>query len=84
MGGSILRPSVGVFACKDCHLQVPLAKPQESFMWEKFAECVRKIRAGGVPEKSWFDEAALCNKLCIAVEESAQEGGKLISLDKWW
>lgn len=37
--------------------------------------------AGGRPETRWAQEAELCHKLCIAVEESAQNFGKLIKLD---
>lgn len=64
-------------------LQVPLAKPQESYMWEQFAKCVRAVQQKQKLEDSWIFQASLCNKLCIAVEQSAQEGGKIIELKSW-
>lgn len=53
-------------------LQFTLDRPQETHMWERFADCIDEIRAGGKPDSSWPEQSALCNKLCIAVERSAQ------------
>ena len=62
------------------HSQVPLDRPQETFMWEDFAECVYDIRAGKPPDESWARISILTNKVVVAVQESADNGCRPIQL----
>lgn len=61
-----------------------LDRPQETHMWEAFGECVYRIKGGGSPDEKWAREASICNKLCIAVEQSAQENCKPIDVKGWF
>lgn len=61
-------------------VQVLLDRPQETFMWEHFAEYIYCIRDGARPNKHWPAKAALTNKVVVAVERSAQNGCELINL----
>lgn len=65
-------------------MQVKLDRPQETYMWERFAEYIYGVQSGKKPETAWLEQSAMCNKLCIAVERSAQEDGKLIDVSNWF
>ena len=65
------------------HTQIALDRPQEVYMWECFADLVHKVQAGGKPDRSWPAQSALCNKLCIAVEQSAQAGCAPVDVSTW-
>lgn len=65
-------------------MQVSLDRPQETHMWEAFAEAVYEVREGGKPDGEWARQASICNKLCIAVEESAQQNCKPIHVKEWF
>lgn len=65
------------------YVQVTTDRPQETHMWEHFAELVYKIKAGGQADYSWLEQSTLCNKLCVAVDESAHSGGAQIDLRGW-
>lgn len=62
--------------------QVVLDRPQETFMWEHFAECVYGIQSGAPPDRSWPQQSAMCNKLCVAIEQSAQNGCQPIDVSE--
>lgn len=51
-----------------------LQVPQEVHMWEAFAECIRKVQAGGSDAQHWARIAALTQKVVCAVERSAKDG----------
>ncbi len=53
-------------------------------MWEAFGECVYRIKGGGSPNEEWARQASICNKLCIAVEQSAQEDCRPIDVKGWF
>ena len=53
-------------------------------MWEAFGEAIYKLRSSGKVDESWARQASMCNKLCIAVEESAQKDCKPIDVSGWF
>ena len=57
-----------------CLLQVKLDVPQNSAMWEAFADCIAGIKAGKPPEPFWSHIACLTNKLVCCVLQSAEQG----------
>ena len=65
-------------------LQVELDRPQETHMWETFGECIYQINGGGRPDYEWARQASICNKLCIAVEQSAQENCRPVDVKDWF
>jgi hypothetical protein len=62
-------------------MQVMLERPQETLMWEAFAECVYGIRAGKPPVRKWLDESALTQKVLSAIYQSALADGAVVKLD---
>ena len=60
-------------------MQVYLERPQETEMWNDFASCVYAIRAGGKPDPHWPMASSLVTKLCIALNESAEDGCKPVT-----
>ncbi|CAL8470334.1 g9876 [Coccomyxa elongata] len=59
---------------------VHLDRPQETLMWEAFGRCIRSIRAGGSPEEHWPKIAALTQRVVLAIEQSARNGGSRVDL----
>ena len=53
-------------------------------MWEAFGDAIYKLKSGGKLDDSWARQASICNKLCIAVEESAQQNCKQIDVSSWF
>ena len=60
-------------------VDVRLQRPQEVEMWAAFGACVRATRGGAPPDERWPRLAELTQKVCCAVEQSASQGGKLLS-----
>lgn len=60
--------------------QVHLDRPQETLMWENFARCIRNIKGGGGPDEFWPKIAALTQKVVLAIEESARNDCRRVSL----
>lgn len=60
--------------------QVHLDRPQETLMWEAYGRCIRSIQAGGSPEEHWPKIAALTQRVVLAVEQSARNGGSRVDL----
>jgi predicted dehydrogenase len=61
-----------------CNMEVP----QETCMWETFADCVRSVQQGGKPVQYWSDIAVITQKVVCAIEQSAADGCKTVVL-KW-
>ena len=81
-GESLLGTQVALIlnAGDVCHAaQVYLDRPQETLMWEDFAECIYNIQAGKPPDEYWPRISALTNKVVVAVQESADNDCKLIN-----
>ena len=57
---------------------VRLEVPQDSAMWEAFADCIAGIRAGKPPNPFWPRLSCLTSKLVCAVLESAENECKLV------
>jgi hypothetical protein len=60
--------------------QVHLDRPQETLMWEAFAQCVRSVKAGGSPEEHWPKITEVTQRVMLAVEESARNDCKPVTL----
>jgi hypothetical protein len=53
-------------------------------MWKEFARCVRKIRdEGGQPESKWPMMAKITMQVLLALNASAMDGGKLVSMQEF-
>ncbi|KAK9815377.1 hypothetical protein WJX72_002475 [[Myrmecia] bisecta] len=59
---------------------VVLPRPQETLMWEAFADCVRTVKAGGKPNQHWVDIAAQTQEVLCAIADSVATSGKTITL----
>ncbi|GAB4819461.1 hypothetical protein N2152v2_006507 [Parachlorella kessleri] len=57
-----------------------LERPQECYLWETFAACAEGIKAGSVADEWWPTIAALTQKVCCAVLESARNGCKEVQV----
>ncbi len=55
-------------------------RPQDTLMWEAFAECVRRVRAGGEPDATWPQQSLLTQRVLCAVADSAANGCGIVSL----
>ena len=65
-------------------LQVEMDRPQETHMWETFGESIYQVKSGSSPNYEWARQASICSKLCIAVEQSAQDNCKPIDVKGWF
>ena len=57
-------------------LQVYTDRPQETYMFETFAQCIYDIQAGKAPNTHWAKVSAMTNKVVIALQESADNDCK--------
>lgn len=61
--------------------QVNLERPQETYMWEDFAECVYAIQDGKQPNSHWPAISELTSKCVLVVEESINNGCKAVNFE---
>ncbi|KAK9809491.1 hypothetical protein WJX73_004296 [Symbiochloris irregularis] len=58
--------------------KVYLDRPQETRMWEDFAECIYAIQDGKKPDDHWPSISELTSKCVLAVAESIENGCKVV------
>jgi len=80
MHGSHWNPNFNITAGLYAGAQVATERPQEKLMWEAFAECVRRVRAGGRPDGAWPKQALLTQRVLCAVADSAADGCRIVQL----
>ena len=59
-------------------MQVYTERPQETYMWENFAQCIYDIQAGKPPNTHWSKVSSMTNKVVVALQESAENDCKPI------
>eukprot|EP01024_Parvocaulis_polyphysoides_P047884 TRINITY_DN4539_c0_g2_i1.p1 TRINITY_DN4539_c0_g2~~TRINITY_DN4539_c0_g2_i1.p1 ORF type:complete len:359 (-),score=64.75 TRINITY_DN4539_c0_g2_i1:500-1576(-) len=57
-------------------------KPQESYMWEKFASLIKNIQEGGKPDYYWLEICKKTQKIVCAIQESIDKNCALVDVPK--